>query len=71
MVNFNVIYFFNYNHIRPKIPWATPPPPRNDNGDMLRPCSQLCLIYVEVSMAGPNPSDQHSKVSDTVLDGSK
>ena len=72
MVNFNVIYF-NYNYIRQNIPWAPPPPPppRSDNGDMLSPCSQLCSIYVEVSMTGPNPSNQHSKVSNTVLDRSK
>ena len=44
---------------------AAPPPPRNSDGVMLSPCKQLCLIYAKVSMTGPNPSHQHSMVSDT------
>ena len=31
---------------------------------MLSPCKQLCLIYAKVSMTDPNPSHQHSMVSD-------
>ena len=45
--------------------------PRNSDSVMLSPCKQLCLIDAKVSMTGPNPSHQHSMISDTAYDGSK